>query len=340
MRVLLVKTSSMGDIIHTLPALTDAAKAIPQIQFDWVVENAFSMIPSWHTHVHTVIPIALRRWRKNIFSNESITEWQQWRKQLQPNYDMVLDAQGLVKSAFLTLFASGKRVGLNWHSARESLASLAYQQTHEVNFHQHAVVRMRQLFSLALDYPLPNTPPDFGLTRQQFQQSACHENYVVFLCGTTWASKQWPESYWGRLAEMLGNAGYGIKISGYHPEELALAARISAYHTRVEVLPNFDIPAMADLLANAKAAVAVDTGLGHLAAALGIPTVSIYGSTNPDYTGAIGVASHHVAADFSCSPCMRRECRYKKPSPVTPACYTTVTPQQVWVAVNALFDRI
>jgi heptosyltransferase-1 len=339
MHVLLVKTSSMGDVIHTLPALSDAQQAMPHIKFDWVVEGAFKMIPAWHPAVHKVIPVALRRWRKKPFAKNTRVEWAQWRQQLQPHYDLVLDAQGLVKSAFLTLFTSGQRAGLNRSSAREALASLVYHQQHEVNFQQHAVVRMRQLFSLALGYPLPHTTPDFGLSKAQFQLSTSNAPYIVFLCGTTWTSKQWPEAYWGRLAEMAGQAGYKIKISGYQAEELALAERISQYHSCVEVIPNLNISEMANLLASAQGAIAVDTGLGHLAAALNIPTVSIYGATNPDFTGAVGTISRHLAAQFGCSPCLSRECHYRKTAEVTPACYATVSPAQVWAAISEIIPH-
>ncbi|MBV9575888.1 MAG: lipopolysaccharide heptosyltransferase 1, partial [Gammaproteobacteria bacterium] len=132
MRVLLIKTSSMGDIIHTLPALTDASKAIPDIEFDWVIEEAFAMIPHWHASVRNSIPVALRRWRKAIFAHQTQAEFKTLRKELQQvPYDLILDAQGLVKSAFLGFFAAGIRVGLDWQSARENLASLIYQQKYK-----------------------------------------------------------------------------------------------------------------------------------------------------------------------------------------------------------------
>jgi heptosyltransferase-1 len=256
----------------------------------------------------------------------------EFRKQVQEReYDMVLDAQGLVKSAFLTYFTKGTRVGLDWSSARESLASLAYQRKCKVNFYQHAVVRMRQLFSQALAYELPTTAPDFGLNIQRFHsQEVEGEKYLVFLHGTTWTSKQWPEAYWIKLAELAQVSGYRVKLSGGSPQELARAHRIAAACSAVDVLPNVNIAGMASLLANAKAAVAVDTGFGHLAAAMGVPTVSIYGSTNADYTGALGKKSVLLSAQFGCSPCLSRVCTYRESSGVTPACYGTVPPERVW----------
>jgi heptosyltransferase-1 len=355
MRVLLIKTSSMGDLIHTLPALTDAKRALPDISFDWVVEDVFADIPRWHPAVNNIIPVALRRWRKGVFSKETMAEWRQLRQRLNENhYDLILDAQGLVKSAFLGFFTSGLRAGLDWKSARESLASLMYQRKYRVNFHQHAIIRMRTLFSLALGYVLPETMPDYGLSgalglggklRDDHERvagilpvnddrmAANSSPYLVFLFGTTWTSKQWPELYWRQLAELTHQAGYQVKVSGYNKQEFEQAAGIAVNNPGVEVLPRLGIAGMGELLAGATAVVAVDTGFGHLAAALNVPTISIYGPTNPEYTGAIGRSSSHLAADFPCAPCLSRECTYRKPSAVTPACYATVSPQRVWAAV-------
>lgn len=338
MRVLLVKTSSMGDLIHTLPALTDAAKAIPGIQFDWLVEDNFIDIPSWHSSVNQVIPVALRRWRKGIFSEATRSEWGKLRQQLKDqHYDLILDAQGLVKSAILTYFAHGKRAGLDWNSARESLASLAYQQKYTVNFYQHAIVRMRSLFSLALGYPLPQTLPDYGLDRRQFKTNDAAEKYIVFLHGTSFQTKLWPENYWVQLAKLAAQAGYHIKIGGGTEEELARAKRIASQCSNAEALPRLNIPDTAKVLANAQAVVAVDTGFGHLAAALDVPTVSLYGPTNPEYTGALGASSVHLAADFPCAPCLSRVCQYREPSEESPACFTTVKPERVWAQLQKSF---
>ena len=340
MRILLIKTSSMGDVIHTLPALTDAGKAIPNIVFDWVVEESFAEIPHWHPLVDTVIPVALRRWRKNIFSEKTRKEWRQFKELLHAHdYDLILDAQGLSKSAFLSLFARGKCAGLDFSSAREALASFAYRYKYKVNFYQHAVSRMRQLFSQALGYELPKTIPDFNLNGGQFNKVEQEENYLVFLHGTTWASKQWPETYWVQLAELAKAAGYRVKMSGGNDEEVARAKRLAEQASNIDVMPRLSIGTMARLLANAKAAVAVDTGFGHLSAALEVPTVSIYGSTNPEYTGALGKASIHLSAKFSCAPCLNRTCQYKKPAVVVPACYATVPPALVWDTVVKMLEQ-
>jgi heptosyltransferase-1 len=340
MRVLLIKTSSMGDILHTLPALTDAQKAIPDIVFDWVIEDTFVDIPRWHPAVGEIIPVALRRWRKGLFSKETQTALLQLRQRLREReYDLILDAQSLVKSALITFLAKGPRAGLDWKSARESLASLAYQRKYKVNFYQHAIVRMRELFSQALGYPLPNTVPEGGLTKQQFQQGVAEKDYLVFLHGTTWDTKLWPEVYWVQLANMAAEAGYRVKMGGGNDEEVARAKRIASQCAGVDALPHQGIAAMAKLLSNSKGAVAVDTGFGHLAAALDLPTVSLYGPTNPEYTGALGKHSVHLAPEFACAPCLSRECTYKGASDVTPACFAKIPPALVWNAVKQVISQ-
>lgn len=159
MRVLLVKTSSLGDVIHTLPALTDAARAIPGIQFDWVVEEGFAEIPAWHPAVARVIPVAIRRWRKNLWQTLRNGEWRRFKQRLKEvDYDLVIDAQGLLKSAWLTRYVGKTPVaGLDGDSAREPLASRFYRRAYPVAWGQHAVERTRQLFAQALDYPLPES---------------------------------------------------------------------------------------------------------------------------------------------------------------------------------------
>lgn len=335
MRILIIKTSSMGDVIHMLPALTDAAAMFPDAQFDWMVEESFAEIPAWHPRITRVIPVSFRRWRKSLFSLAVLREWKAFRESLTESYDVIIDAQGLVKSAFLGWFAKGKRVGLDFKSAREPLASWFYHKKVSVNFYQQAVLRMRLLMSLALDYKMPDTPPDFGLDTSRFPHQASAP-YLVFLHGTTWESKAWPETYWQALARLAERAGLRVKMTGGNEAEQARAHRIATASPGVDVLPRRTLGEMAALLSGSSGAVAVDTGFGHLAGALNIPTVSIYGATNPDFTGVIGAKAVNLSANFPCSPCLDRVCQYKQPSEVIPACYGTVPPQRVFDALSAL----
>lgn len=338
MRVLIVKTSSMGDVIHTLPALTDAVKAIPHIRFDWVVEEAFAEIPAWHPAVDQVIPIAWRRWRKNLKAPQTQEAFKAFVKRLREReYDLVLDAQGLVKSALLTRAARGRSAGLDWGSAREPLASLLYQKKCSVNFYQHAIVRMRAIFANLLNYELPQTVPDYGVPRSLFLENS-GEDYLVFLHGTTWETKLWPESYWIALAKLAERQGLAVKVLWGNAEEEARAKRLAQAAPNLTVLPRQDLKGSAKVLANARAVVAVDTGFAHLAAALDVPGVSVYGPTNPDYSGALGRNQICLAANFPCAPCLKRDCTYQGRAQTSPACFTEVNAEKVWKALGTLIE--
>jgi heptosyltransferase-1 len=352
MRVLIVKTSSLGDIIHTMPALTDACNAIPDISFDWVVEENFAAVPAWHPNVKKIIPIAWRRWRKKIFSSKTLREIADFRHNLRAKkYDLVIDAQGLVKSAVFSRLARGVHCGLDWSSAREKQAAWFYQRTCKVVFQQHAVVRARSLFSQLLNYPLPVTEADYGINKNHFiKNNEDAGNYLIFFHGTTWATKHWPEEYWIELVKLANNAGYPVKLPWGTDTEKARAMRIAEVSANADVLPPLNLSGMAEVLAGAKAVVAVDTGLGHLAAAFNIPSVSLYGPTNPVFTGALGQSQKHLKVDFPCAPCYSKTCTYplaigggpngvsslSSLSPLKPQCFLTLLPIMAWASLVEL----
>ena len=296
MRVLLVKTSSLGDVVHTLPALTDAARALPGIQFDWVVEEGFAEIPAWHPAVAQVIPVAIRRWRQHPLRTWRSGEWKRFKARLgEARYDLVIDAQGLVKSAFLTRYVAAPVAGLDRDSAREPMAARFYDRRYAVPCDQHALERVRQLFAQALGYASPQTIGDYGLDRSQL---ACpgEQPYLLFLHGTTWPSKHWPERNWRELAERMVEFGWAIRLPWGNAEEQARAERIAGGLPGVSVLPRLNLGGIAKVIAGARACVAVDTGLGHLAAALDVPSLSLYGPTLPGRVGAYGRSQVHLCA--------------------------------------------
>jgi len=295
-RVLLIKTSSLGDVVHTLPALTDAQRAIPGIQFDWVVEEGFAEIPAWHPAVAQVIPVAIRRWRKNLWQTLRSGEWRRFKARLrETRYDLVIDAQGLLKSAWLTRYVKAPVAGLDCDSAREPLASRFYDRRYAVPRDQHALERVRQLFAQALGYELPQGIGDYGLDRTQLATPG-EEPYLLFLHGTTWPSKHWPEAYWRELAERMSAFGWAIRLPWGNAEEKARAERIAEGIAGASVLPRLNLGGVAKVVAGARACVAVDTGLGHLAAALDVPSISLYGPTLPGRVGAYGRSQVHLCA--------------------------------------------
>lgn len=296
MRVLLIKTSSLGDVIHTLPALTDAARAIPGIQFDWVVEEGFAEIPAWHPAVAQVIPVAIRRWRKNLWQTLKNGDWRRFKARLgEADYDLVIDAQGLLKSAWLTRYVKAPISGLDRDSAREPIACRFYDRLYPVAKDQHALERTRQLFAQALGYSLVEGFGDYGLDRAAMAD-ASQAPYLLFLHGTTWASKHWPEADWRALAERMAGQGWAVRLPWGNETEKARAERIVAGIDGAAVLPKLNLAGVAKVIAGATACVAVDTGLGHLAAALDVPCISLYGPTLPGRVGAYGRGQVHLCA--------------------------------------------
>ena len=341
MKTLIVKTSSLGDVLHTLPALSDAMTALPGIRFDWVVEESFAEIPAWHPAVDKVIPVALRRWRRQPLPAFSRGEYGKFLHSLRAHeYAKIIDAQGLIKSALLTRLARGERHGLDRSSAREPWAAWAYQKSYNISRQQHAIARVRQLFAAALGYDAPATPPDYKIRRELLSHPrALSHPYIVLLHGASWSSKQWPELYWAELAQLANNTGLHVYMPWGNAAERERAERIAGTARHATVLAALNLSELAGMLSNAQAIVGVDSGLAHLAAALATPSVTLYGATSPEKTGTLGRGQQHIRADFICSPCMARVCSYRGESDVTPACYQTTPPAQVWQALMKLLGN-
>ena len=346
MNVLIIKMSSLGDVIHTLPAVTDAVKALDDIQFDWVVESGFQEIPRWHPAVRQVIPIELRHWRKNkrdALMSGSVKHFiQQLRYR---EYDVILDAQGLLKSACVARLARGIRIGLDKKSAREPVSSVFYQKTVSAGKNQHAVEKVRQLFAKALNYSLPTPEVNYGIDIARLGNMLLPKQpYVMFLHGTTWATKHWPEQYWCELAKKLCSEGQQVVLTWGNQIEKARAEKIVYFcqqqklNLTPHILPKLSLGEITYVIANATAAVAVDTGLGHIAAMMNVPTLSLYGPTFPGFTGAYGQQQIHLTVDAQCHPCFEKECPIAKGSrsSLYPPCFKTLTPQSVWQQLESM----
>lgn len=283
--ILFIKTSSLGDVIHHMPALVDARNARPGSSFSWVVEEAFAPLVRLHPGVNDVIPVAWRRWRKSLYTpstwNEIGASLRAVRKR---GYDEIVDTQGLLRSALIARTARGRHHGYDSASIREPLASAFYDQRHRVSRDLHAVERNRILAGLALGYA-PQGAPDFGLDRSRFLGERAR--YGVFLHATARADKLWPEEQWIALGNRLGR-DIELCLPWGTDLEKARSARIAAAVPGARVTERAPLDQVVKLIAGAQFVAGVDTGLLHLAAALGVPLVAIFSGSQPRLTGPVG----------------------------------------------------
>jgi heptosyltransferase-1 len=285
MRFLLVKTSSLGDVIHNLPVVTDLRAHFPDAAIDWVVEEGFADIARLHPGVRRVIPVALRRWRKSLASPATWREMRAFRATLQAeNYDLVIDTQGLLKSALITRMARGRRCGHEASSAREPVAARFYDATFEVPGSLHAVERNRRLAALAAGYTASATP-DYGIAVPPAPTFASPN--AVLLTATSRDDKLWPEDRWIAAGRALHQRGLSCLLPAGSATERERATRIAQAIPGAVALPPLSLPELAAQLADARIVIGVDTGLVHLAAALGRPTLALFCASDPALTGVV-----------------------------------------------------
>jgi heptosyltransferase-1 len=320
-RILIVRTSSLGDLVHMLPAISDIARHVPDAMIDWVVEESFAEIPAWHPAVRHVVRVAHRRWRKAWWSAPVRAERQALAACLRASrYDIILDMQALLKSAWLVRqVGGGVRHGLDWRSAREPLASVFYDVKHRVGFWQPAVIRQRQLAARVFGYTCTGAP-DFSLqalTRQATgsldegldTETGSHllhleadHGYAVIMPSASREDKLWPENDWRAVLHRLQEAGCMLKLLAGDPNEAHRAQQLISGMEGAQVVPRSDLTSIARLLAGARLMVGLDSGLTHLSAALGRPTIGIYRASTPVRTPLVGSAYTASLGDRGAPP--------------------------------------
>jgi heptosyltransferase I len=295
LKLLIVKTSSMGDVVHTLPAVSDLLRHCPGAQVDWLVEAPFADIAELHPGVRRVLPLAWRKWRRTLLEKETWAAMAELRTQLrEQRYDLALDLQGLLKSALWGRQAGAPLVGYDRASAREPLAALFYSATMPVPKGLHAVERSRQLVSMHLGYPLPADPPRFELMPAAATWPA-PERYAALIPNASRPEKLWPESRWVAVGRRMRGAGLTPVVLWGTEAEQTMAERIAA-DCAGTVPPFLRVGEMAALLAGAVLIVGLDTGFSHLGAALGRPTIGIYCDHDPGLAGVTGPDPQRVAS--------------------------------------------
>ena len=288
--LLLVKTSSLGDVVHALPVLTDLARSPQPWTVTWVVEEAFAALPLLHPLTTRVIPVAVRRWRHAPWAAHTRAEFALLRASLaETQADLVLDLQGLLKSALLCRLSPGERHGYDWNSAREPLASLFYGHRHRVSRQQHAVARNRLLTATALGSDA-KLACDYGVRWCARSESATGAATALLLHASSRDDKLWPDVHWVALGRKLSALGLDCLLPAGNPAETRRAERLAQAIPGAQALTPGPLRDLLPYLAGARLAVGVDTGLTHLATAFGLPTVALFTATDPAATGVYGSA--------------------------------------------------
>ncbi len=344
MKILVVRLSSLGDILHLFPAISDLRGCFPDAEIHWLVEPAFAEMAGWHQAVNKVIAVPLRRHKKSWWKIPQLLRG--LKRQLgAENYVLVLDAQGLLKSALLARLAGADIYGFDKDSARESLAARFYKKTARVAPGLHVIEKNRQLVAQLFGADI-RQPADFGLDafRRRQMASGLPEHLkslielpsIVLLHGTTWNSKYWPESSWLELVRLLTRQGWRCLLPWGNEEERQRALRLACVPQAL-VLPGLSLTDLVSLLLHAQGFVSVETGIGHLAAVLNVPGIMLHGPTDPNYSGIPGKSCLHLTSGLDCSPCFKRDCPLLSPPPLAgegvnkiPPCQQKITAQSVY----------
>lgn len=289
-KILIVKVSSLGDVVHTTPVVADILAHEPDAQIDWLVEDGFIDLVRMVHGVRRAIPYSLRRWRKGLMRAETWGDIRRFRRELvAEHYDTVIDFQGLIKTAWTASWARGPVTGLANRTdgaGFEWPVRFFYNRRVPIEPRTHVIDRSRQLAAAALGYAPPaplSTEIDFGFDLNAAAKALAGYDlnlpvpYVVFAHATSRADKQWPEDHWIKLGQALVRHGASLVLPWGSDSERETSERIAReFGAAALVPPRLSLPAVTGLLAGAAAVVGVDTGVIHIAAGLKVPTVELY----------------------------------------------------------------
>ena len=349
MNLLLVRLSSRGDVLHTLPALTDMRAAHPDWKLDWLIEPGFGTVAAWHPAVGRVLPFSLRRF-KGKAGGLVPALWALRRELRSADYGAVLDSQGLYKSALLARLAGRPVWGLDRQSAREPGATHLYARRFAVPWGRPGIQRNRELFAAALGYPLPQGPADYGLGQVAEGWRAkrlpppweawTQTPFVLGFHATSraWENKEWPVSHWQALAQRLGAAGFRLLLPAVDEREQARVASIAKGRENVVPLPSANLQELAQLMVRAEAFVGMDTGLSFVAAAMGLSGVTLYGPT-VTLQGILDNRWPQLRSAEPCAPCGAARCQRRDRAPGSIPCQESLVPDQVWAKLQPLLTQ-
>jgi heptosyltransferase I len=273
--ILFIKTSSMGDILHHMPAVTEAKAHYPDARITWVVDELYAPLVKLHPSVDEIVTVAVRRWRKNLFSGETWREARAALRQMRARkFSAIIDTQGLMRTALMGRMLHGKTHGYDAESVREPFAARFYHVKHKVSWDLHVITRNRTLTARALGYE-PKGAPDYGFDRSQFKQLSTRP-YAMLFHATAKATKEWPEERWVEVGRAMAARGLEVVLPWGNQVERDRSQRLADAIPGSRVPERKPIIDVAHDIAAAKLVAGVDTGFIHIAAAIGVPVVAVF----------------------------------------------------------------
>ena len=334
-RILLVKLSSFGDVLHALPTLEALRVAFPAAHITWLVETAYAPLLSGHPALNEVW-VAPRLRPAEFLSGSNPGTLRRLVQQLRARpFDLVVDVQGLLKSAvWVALAQSPRKVG--YDRTRELSYLALTERVSPFDPEAHAVKRY---LNLAHYLGAPPTLPvfrlglDAGVDISALLPDEAHRPLVVLHPGARWASKLWPPASWASLAEWFHGQGFQVAVTGSAADrELAAGLVRQSQAPLLNLAGSTSLAQLAGILRRTRLAVTTDTGAMHLAAALGTKVAALFGPTAPWRTGPFGSGHQVVRLGLSCSPCFKRQCP-------DPRCLNDLSPAMVEAACEKILSR-
>jgi len=290
----------MGDLMHALPALTEANSHVEDISFDWVVDTNFSSVPSWHPLVNKIIKTDHRNWKKHLFSKDSRKSLREVVNQInESEYDVVVDMQNNLKSSFISYLCKHDVVGMDSKSAREYPAHLAYSKKINVDKKLHAIMRQKKLLGDALGYDYKKNHIDYGISFKNFIEPniKLSNKYIVLVQNASWVTKQWSIKNWQHLIKYLENKGVDMILPSGNLKELERAKEICSVSEKAQAIDPMSLDEIAYIVKNADFCICSDTGLAHLSALTGTPSITLYGPTKTSLIGTTGINQIHLVGN-------------------------------------------
>ncbi len=286
--------------MHALPALTEAKEYIKDISFDWVVDKNFASVPSWHPLVNEIITTDHRNWKKQLFSKNSRKSLKSVINHVNENsYDLVVDMQNNLKSAFISYSINHDVVGMDAKSAREYPAHLAYTRRIYVDKKLHAIQRQKKLLGEALNYESKDSCVEYGTESYKFNKPKIElpTKYYVLVQNASWPTKQWSISKWQQLVKYLEDQNIPMLFPSGNLEEIKRAKEICSVSRMAQAIDLMPLNEIAYIIKNATLCICSDTGLAHLSALTGTPSITLYGPTKTSLIGTTGINQRHLVGE-------------------------------------------